>query len=426
MEVILEKIRNVMQRVYQPERLKSAWQRIKKNAGTAGIDNMSIKDFQKRGAELAPLISKKLKSCTYRFKPVKRVFIKKENSNKQRPLGIPIVMDRIVSQSINTVLEEIFDKDFTNSNYGFRKGKQQSMAVEHVKELITKGSKWCASVDLKSFFDEIPHNLILKLIRRKISDEKFVTLIARALKAGVIIDGKFEKTTKGCPQGSPLSPILSNIVLNELDHELEKRYLNYCRWADDFVILVKSERAAQRVLESVSNYCEHELGLIVNREKSKAEKVTSIIFLGVQFSSLGNIKISDKSLKKFRDRVRTLTRRNNPKSMYRIIKELNLYLRGWVNYFKMQELQKPFNELDRWIRQRLRIMQLTKWKRPKKFQKVMIKAGINPTFAKKTWVRMNSWHSINRKVVKFILNKIWFRKYGLVFLHDYSKPLPVS
>jgi group II intron reverse transcriptase/maturase len=412
--------------VYEPGRLKSAWQQAKKNDGSAGIDNMSIKGFEERLVELARLIVTKLKSGTYRFKPAKRVYIKKENSNKKRPLGIPVVMDRIVSQSMKTVLEEIFDKDFTDSNYGFRKGKRQVMAVEHVKKLFDDGYKWCASVDLKSFFDEIPHDLILKLIRRKISDESFVTLVARALKSGVIIDGKFEKSTKGCPQGSPVSPILSNIVLNELDHELERRRLKYCRWADDFVILVKTERSAKRVLESISRYLENELGLIVNAEKSKAVKVIEITFLGIQFSSVGNIKISDKSLKKFRDKVRKLTKRNNPKSMHQIIKELNWYIRGWVNYFKMQDLRKPLYELDCWIRQRLRIMQLRKWKKPKKFQKVLIKSGFDVAKAKRTWVKMKSWQSINRLEVKYVLNNEWFRKYGLVFLHDFTKVSLVS
>jgi RNA-directed DNA polymerase len=182
---------------------------------------------------------------SYRFKPARRVLIPKEGTSKKRKLGIPVVMDRIVGVSMHSVLEEIYDPDFTASNFGFRRGKSQHQAIHHLQSLVKEGREWAVAVDLKSFFDEIPHGLILKLIRRKVADEQFVTMIARLLKAGVIIDGIFEKTTKGCPQGSPLSPMLSNIVLNELDHKLEERNLGYCRWADDFVIVVRSERAAR-------------------------------------------------------------------------------------------------------------------------------------------------------------------------------------
>lgn len=414
------KSQNVMSRVYQPERLKSAWHQVRINAGSAGIDRITVEDFEKDIKRLAPIIVSKLKEGTYRFKPAKRVYIQKPNSNKMRPLGIPVVMDRIVSQSINTVLQEIFDHTFTPTNYGFRPGRSQAMAVRKLQSYMKEEYKWCASIDLKSFFDEIPHNLILKLLRRKISDERFITLIARALKSGVIIEGKFEKTVKGCPQGSPVSPILSNIVLNELDWELERRKLKYVRWADDFVIVVKSERAAKRVLEGITSFLEEELNLPVNKEKSMAVKLQEITFLGFQLSSATNIKISEKTIKKFGDKVRQLTKRNNPKSMYQIIKELNRFLLGWVNYFKIQELSSQLKRLDAFIRNRLRSMQLKKWKKPKKFQSIMIKQGINTEVAKQTWVKMRTWKSIRRKVVMYVLNNEWFRKLGVVFLDDYS------
>ena len=224
------KYENVLERVYEPGRLLLAWQLVKENAGAAGIDEMSVQEFERRKTELLRIIYRKLKAGTYRFKPARRVLIPKEDSSKMRKLGIPVVMDRIVAASIYLVFEEIFDPDFTESNFGFRRRRSQHQAIKYVQEIVVEGYDWCASIDLKSFFDEIPHNLVLKLIRRKISDERLVTLIARALKAGVIVDGKFEKTTKGVSQGSPLSPILSNIVLNELDHELERGGLRYCRW----------------------------------------------------------------------------------------------------------------------------------------------------------------------------------------------------
>jgi RNA-directed DNA polymerase len=204
----------VIERVYNPWRLRKAWRQIKGNAGAAGIDKMTVEEFEKREGELLELIHGKLKEGLYRFKPARRVLIPKEGTSKMRKLGIPVVMDRIVAQSIHLVFEEIFDSEFTGSNFGFRRGKSQHRAIGHVRSIVEEGYEWCASIDLKSFFDEIPHDLILKLIRRRIADEGLVTLIARAVKAGVVVEGKFEKTTKGCPQGSPLSPIEKGTLLS--------------------------------------------------------------------------------------------------------------------------------------------------------------------------------------------------------------------
>ncbi len=411
---------NVIERVYELRRLQEAWQQVRKNAGAAGIDKMTVEEFGSREDELLEVIHRKLKAGIYRFKPARRVLIPKEGTTKKRKLGIPVVMDRIVSQSINLVFEEIFAPDFTESNFGFRRGKSQHQAIRHVQGIVTEGYEWCASIDLKSFFDEIPHNLILKLIRRKVADERLVTLIARALKAGVIVAGKIEKTDKGCPQGSPMSPMLSNIVLNELDHELERRGLRYCRWADDFVVLVKSERAAKRVMEKTTLYLEEELGVPVNREKSEVRLIKDVIFLSFQILR-GKIRVSNKARIKFKRKIRELTQRNNPLSTFQIIQELNKYLNGWMAYFRIQEMRYLFRDLDGWIRSRLRSMQLKKWKKPKKFQRIMIKAGFEVSKVKRTWVKMNRWQSIMRKEVRFVMNLQWFRRQGLIFLNDFTR-----
>jgi len=414
------KYKNVLERVYNPGRLRMAWQQVRKNAGAAGIDKMTVEAFELREDELLKLIHEKLKAGIYRFKPARRTLIPKEGSNKKRKLGIPVVMDRIVSQSMNLVLEGIFDPVFTASNFGFRRGKSQHIAIKHVQSIVLEGYEWGASIDLKSFFDEIPHGLILKLIRRKIADEALVTLIARALKAGVIVEGKMEKTTKGCPQGSPVSPMLSNIVLNELDQELERRGHRYCRWADDFLILLKSERATRRVMDGIVKYLEEELNLPVNKEKSGVSEIKSVSFLGFQILR-GKIRVSNKSRVKFKDKIRELTHRNNPLSMHQNIQELNKYLQGWVAYFGIQEFKKLFRDLDGWIRSRIRSMQLKKWKNPRKFQRIMINAGFKPQEAHRVWVRMNKWQSVHRRAVRFVMNLKWFRRQGLVFLHDFTK-----
>jgi len=413
------KYKEVLEKVWEPRRLLAAWRQIKRNAGAAGIDQMTVGEFERREDELLQLIQEKLKAETYRFKPARRALIPKEGTSKKRKLGIPVVMDRIVSQSINLVFTEIFDPDFTESNFGYRRGKSQHQAIKHVQDIVREGSEWCVSIDLKSFFDEIPHELVLKLIRRKIADERLVTLIARALKAGIVVNGKYEKTTKGCPQGSPLSPMLSNIVLNELHHELERRGHRYVRWADDFLILLKSGRAAKRVMTAIVGYLERDLGLPVNVDKSEVAEIKDITFLGFRIF-LGKIRVSKRARRKFKDKVRELTRRNNPLSMYQIIQELNGYLRGWVAYYRIQEFQMLFRDLDGWIRSRLRSVQLKKWKNPRKFQRIMIKSGFKSQEAHRVWIKMNRWKSVSRKEVRFVLDLEWFRKQRLIFLHDFT------
>ncbi len=314
------------------------------------------------------------------------------------------------------------------SNYGFRRGHSQRQAIYYVQTIVKEGYEWCASIDLARFFDEIPHDLILKLIRRKIADERLVTLIARALKAGIMVEGKLEKITKGCPQGSPLSPMLSNIVLNELDQELEKRGHRYCRCADDFLVLLKSERAAKRVMQGITGHLENNLNLPVNKEKSPVALVKDVPFLGFQILR-EKIRVSNKARIKFKDKIRELTRRNNPLSMYQVIQELNVYLKGWVGCFRIQEFRILFRDLDGWIRSRLRSMQLKKWKNPRKFQRMMIRAGYKPHEACRVWVKMNRWQSVMRKEVRFVMNLQWLRRQGLIFLHDFiqkEQPLELT
>ena len=322
------KAEKVLERVYDWGRLQIAWRQVEKNAGAAGIDKMTVEAFKEREGFLLREIQEKLQAGIYRFQPARRVLIEKEGTQKRRKLGIPTVMDRIVSQSSHLVLEGIFDSGFTSSNFGFRRGKSEHRAIKQVRQAVTETREWRVSIDLESFFDEISHGLILRLIRRKIQDERFVTLIARALKAGVIIDGQYEKTVKGCPQGSPMSPILSNIMLNELDQELERRGHRYGRWADDFIILVKSERAGTRVMENITRYLEGGLGLPVNKDKSKVAPIREVGFLGFQILR-GKLRVSHQAREKFKRRVREMTRRNNPLSMRQVILALNEYWVGW-------------------------------------------------------------------------------------------------
>jgi group II intron reverse transcriptase/maturase len=377
---------HVRERVYEPGRRAKAWQQVRQKARAAGIDKMTVEEFERREDELLRFLHDKLKSRSYRFTPARRVLIPKEGSSKKRKVGIPVVMDRVVSQSINLVCEDIVDPAFSASNFGFRRGKSQHQAIQYVQEIVREGHDWCASIDLSNFFDERPHDHHLNLVRRNVADEGLVTLVARALKTGVVVDGAFEKTTKGCPQGSPLSPMLANIVLNELNQERERRGLRFCRWADDFVILLKSERAAHRVMAGTIRYLEECLRLPVNKEKSQATGIKEVTFLGFQLLR-GKIRVSQTARIKFKRRVRELTRRNNPRSRDQGIQALTQYLRGWSSYFRIQEFRVLFRDLDAWIRSRVRSMPLKKWKNPRKFQRVLITAGFNPQEARRIWVR---------------------------------------
>ena len=409
------KYKEVLKRVYNRERLNRAWQQVKKNAGAAGIDKMTVGKFEENAERNLATAARKLKAGKYQFKPLKEVLIPKEGGT--RKLGIPVVMDRVVSQSMNMVMMEIYEPEFKNSSYGYRPGKSQHEAIGKMKEHIKEGREWVVEVDLKNFFDEIPHPLILKRVREKVEDDQMITLIARAIKSGRIKEGRYEKSQKGVPQGSPISPILSNIVLHELDQELENRGHRHCRWADDFLIYMRSERAGKRVKESITKYL-RKMGLEVNEDKSGVTRAEEAKFLGFQIQN-GQIRISPKAKKKFKRNIREMTKRNNPLSMKKIVEDLNVYLKGWVGYFTVEETQTTMGNLDGWIRRRLRSMQLKKWKKPKKFQAKMRKAGYSVYYSEKTWLKMDVWRSSRNPKVHRVLPVKWFRKLKLVFLDDY-------
>ncbi len=295
----------VMERICEPCRLHEAWQQVKQNAASTGIDKVTVEKFESRKPEFIEIISKKLRTGRYHFNPARRVLITKEETARLMKLEIPMVMDRVVSQSESLVFEEIFDPCFTEFNFGFRRGRSQSMAIQHVQEMVREGYKWCPFIKLESFFDEVPHELILKLIRGKIADEQLLTLTSRALKARVTVKGRAEKREKGCPQGAPLSPMLSNIVLNELDQELERLGVRYCRWADDIVILLKTEIAAGRVLKRVTSYLKEHLNLPVNEKKSGVKNIEYVTFLGFRILD-GKIRVSEKDRRKFKSKMREL------------------------------------------------------------------------------------------------------------------------
>lgn len=351
----------MLERILFRTNLLLAWKRVKANKGSAGVDGITIDDFPAYLREHWPQIKRKLLDGTYQPSPVKRVEIPKRTGGK-RPLGVPTVVDRLIQQAILQVLQPLFDPGFSESSYGFRPGRSAHQAVRKVRQMIDKGYNCVVDVDLSKFFDRVDHDLLMARISRKVRDKRVLRLIGRYLRAGAQVDGKVEPTTEGVPQGGPLSPLLANIMLDDFDKELEKRGHRFVRYADDFVIFVKSKRAAHRVLQSVTRWLERELKLVINQEKSKIVVSEDCEYLGFIFKNK-RIIWSDDSLEQFRYNIRRLTARSWGISMSTRLEKLSDYIRGWMGYYALSEYYRPLPGLDEWIRRRVRACYIKQWRR---------------------------------------------------------------
>ena len=350
----------MLERILSRTNLLLAWKRVKANKGSAGVDGITIDDFPAYLREHWPQIKSKLLDGTYEPSPVKRVEIPKRTGGK-RPLGVPTVVDRLIQQAILQVLQPLFDPGFSESSYGFRPGRSAHQAVRKVRQMIDKGYNCVVDVDLSKFFDRVNHDLLMARISRKVRDKRALRLIGRYLRAGAQVDGKVEPTTEGVPQGGPLSPLLANIMLDDFDKELEKRGHRFVRYADDFVIFVKSKRAAHRVLQSVTRWLERELKLVINQEKSKIVGSEDCEYLGFIYKNK-RIIWSDDSLEQFRYNSRRLTARSWGISMSTRLEKLSDYIRGPMGYYALSEYYRPLPGLDEWIRRRVRACYIKQWR----------------------------------------------------------------
>ncbi|WP_241504069.1 group II intron reverse transcriptase/maturase [Pelagibaculum spongiae] len=347
---------DLLKRMLQKENLQQAWKRVKANKGAPGIDGMSIEQFPAWGKANWAQVARSLQDGIYQPSPVKRVEIDKADGGK-RPLGIPTVIDRVIQQAITQVLMPIFDPGFSNYSFGFRPNRNAHQAVRYAQQCIKQKRQFAVDVDLSKFFDRVNHDLLMTLLGRKVRDKGLLKLIAKYLRAGIIDGQQFIASQQGVPQGGPLSPLLSNIMLDQLDKELENRKHLFARYADDFIILVKSRRAGERVLSSINRFIEQRLKLQINREKSQVVKVKDSQFLGFTFKA-GRINWHDKSLIKFKRQVRKLTNRNWGVSMKYQLFKISQYLRGWINYYGIASGYQKCVELDHWIRRRVRMAHL--------------------------------------------------------------------
>ena len=349
------------------ENLAEALRRVEQNAGAPGIDGMSTKELRPWLHDHWSEVRSALEAGTYRPQPVRRVMIPKP-SGGTRMLGVPAAVDRLICQAIAQVLTPVFDPQFHPHSFGFRPGRSQHQAVERARQFIADDAAWCADFDLDSFFDRVQHDALMARVARRVRDKRVLKLIRRYLEAGVMAGGLVHASEEGTPQGSPLSPLLSNVMLDDLDWELEKRGHRFVRYADDGRIYVRSERAGQRVMESITQYIERRLKLRVNRQKSKVAPAVDRPLLGFQFFRYRDgrigVTVAPKALKRAQDRIRQLTTRNWGVSMERRVKEINRFTVGWTAYFAFAESILPFEKLEKWLRRRLRQVRWKEWKRP--------------------------------------------------------------
>mgnify|MGYP000038281534 FL=1 len=353
---------NILERILSRENMQSAWKRVKSNKGSAGIDKMTIEDFPAFAQTNWDKIRESLLNGTYETKPVRRVEIPKGNTGKTRPLGIPTILDRLIQQAISQVLTPIFDSEFSEFSYGFRPGKSAHQAIYQLQKYVKEGYRVAVDTDLSKFFDTVEHDVLMSRVSRKVCDKRVLKLIGKYLRAGVMVKGRLQRTPKGVPQGGPLSPLLANILLDDFDKELETRGHRFARYADDFTILVKSERAGHRVMKSVKSYLERELKLIINQEKSQVVIVSKASFLGFTFKG-AKIKWTDKAFSEFKRRIKLYTGRSWFVSMDVRFQKLAQYLRGWMNYYGISEFYTPIDGIDGWIRRRVRMCYWKQWRR---------------------------------------------------------------
>jgi RNA-directed DNA polymerase len=377
--------------VVERDNVLSAWKQVRANKGAPGIDGITIEEFPEYAHENWKGIKASLLEGTYIPNPVKRVEIPKDNGGT-RPLGIPVVMDRVIQQAITQVLTPVFDPYFSESSFGFRPGRSAHQAVKKVLKLIQRGYAYAVDIDLEKFFDMVNHDVLMNRVSRRVGDKGILRLIGKYLRAGVVVNGRLNETSKGVPQGGPLSPLLSNILLDELDRELERRGHQFARYADDLIILVKSKRAAYRVMESISRFLEQVLKVKVNRDKSKVVRAQDSAFLGFTFTK-ASLTVSEKSLTRFKTELRRLTGRSWGVSMdYRYYK-IRLYVQGWMNYFGVAMKYNDVVEFDHWLRRRIRMCYLKQWRRAKKRIGELIKLGAPRYHAILTGLsRKGYWH----------------------------------
>ena len=410
--------RDVFEKIVARENLQRAWQHVQANKGAAGCDDVSVLEFPAWARQHWQRIKQQLLEGKYEPHAVRRVWIPKANGD-MRALGIPTIADRVIQQAIAQVLGPMYEGQFSDYSFGFRPGKNAHQAVKQVRDYFRAGYRKVVDIDLAAFFDSVNHDVLMRLLAQRIEDKRVLKLIGRYLRAGVMVEGVKQPTRLGVPQGGPLSPLLANIVLDELDVYLQKCHHKFARYADDFVICVKSTRAAERVKANVERFLQKRLKLNINPDKSRIVPHTKLEFLGFTFKGL-KIVWSEKALHRFKHRVRRLTGRSWGVSMEHRYKELKQYVVGWLNYFALSEYYRPIPELDEWLRRRLRTCYWKQWRYARTKIKHLIALGINVNDAIKAGMSSKGPYCMSRtKVTQMALSNVWLQQQGLVSIKDH-------
>lgn len=414
-----------LERVLSKENMTKALKRVEANKGSHGIDGMKTDELRRFLFDNWTEIKASILKGTYKPRPVRRVEIPKPNGGK-RMLGIPTVLDRLIQQAIAQELTLIFDEDFSKYSYGFRPNKSAHDAVKQANTFITEGYRWVVDLDLEKFFDRVNHDKLMSRVARKIKDKRILKLIRLYLQSGIMINGLLVRSEEGTPQGGPLSPLLANIILDDLDKELEKRGHKFCRYADDCNIFVKSERAGLRVKESVTKYIENTLKLKVNKDKSAVDRPWKRKFLGLSFYIMfgkSNIRIPQTSVEKFKKKVKEITSRRKPIGIEARIAKLNQVCIGWTNYFSIAKAKELMKDLDQWIRARLRMCEWKLWKKIKTRIRKLVSLGMKPYFAKiYANTRKGYWHTAKSTILQTTMTNQYIESMGYKSLTaQYSK-----
>lgn len=405
---------NILEKIVDYGNLNKAFKQVKENDGSSGIDKMEVEDLRQWLGNHLEELREALLTEKYLVSAVRKVEIQK-SSGGLRMLGIPTVKDRFIQQAIHQELNRYYDPYFSENSYGFRPGRSTHQAIIQASNYIKEGNEWVVDIDLEKFFDKINHDRLMQRLSKGIGDKRLLRLINAFLKTGMMEGGLMEQRTSGTPQGSPLSPLLSNIVLDELDRELERRGHHFCRYADDCNIYVKSRKAGERVMESIVDFIEKKMKLKVNRNKSGVRHCSDVKFLGYTLLPEGGIRVADKSLERLKDKIKEITSRSRGQKIEQIIKELNSVIIGWSNYFYLADKWlADIRALDGWIRRKLRCYRLKQCGRKYTIVKFLMKLNIPSNKCWNVVMYSHGWWNMSQKpAVGKAMNLAWFSQLGL-------------
>ncbi|SDO06830.1 group II intron reverse transcriptase/maturase [Vreelandella arcis] len=419
---------SLMERVIDPENMQRAYRKVVANKGVPGVDGMTVHQLAGHLKQYWPTLRERLLADEYHPSPIRAATIPKPKGGV-RQLGIPTVTDRLLQQALSQVLMPIFDPTFSESSYGYRPKRSAKQAVSAMKAHVTAGHRWVVDLDLEAFFDRVNHDLLMARVARRVDDKRVLRLIRRYLEAGMFQHGLPMARRQGTPQGGPLSPLLANILLDDMDKELERRGHRFCRYADDVQVYVKSQRAGERVMESLSEYLESSLRLTVNRTKSAVDRPWKRDYLGYRLTWHKQLKLTlaKTSLKRMMQRVRQVLARGRGRHLQQVIKELKPILRGWANYFDHVDVKRPLAALDQWIRRRLRGLVWRQWKRSKTRHRKLRGLGLD---AYRAWKSAGNgrgpWWNAGASHMNQALSRKWFYDQGLISVLDTVRRLKRS